>query len=542
MRLNKESVDETLDRLLARFDSPSSARVQSAIDRVGKRLQSRIDDSVSAASSIGDSNPSRRLPRLSLAAAAAFLLAIGISVAGIYLWSSRDNGGYATVESVDGSLYNNSLALKIGDRISMSEIVHTSDGARAQLTLADGSSVEMRSKSELLFERANDGVRIRLREGGIIVNAAKQRTGHLYVQTKDVNVSVVGTVFMVNSEEPGSRVGVIEGEVRVEQEGTRRILMPGEQVMTKPQMEWQPMSEQITWSRHAEEHVALLQQTTAASSQGKPRPSFEVASVKPIDPSSMLRHHEGHLLTRERFLDRTELLQFIVRAYLGGGPCLMTATPTMGQTCPLITGSLPSWVRTDMFEIQATMPPNSVPSYTSRQLHAQDTPEFNLMLKSLLEERFHLKAHWEMKEIPVYALSVRKDGAKLKQKPPESQPRKTPDGFEIHGLYSINTVPTPDDTPRMQMEFLGSSMKQAAETFAIYFDRPLLDRTGLQGEYDFKIEYDVDASTRIPLNPFSGLTPSGLSAALQAVGLTLESTKAPVEILVIDHVQKPSEN
>jgi uncharacterized protein (TIGR03435 family) len=94
----------------------------------------------------------------------------------------------------------------------------------------------------------------------------------------------------------------------------------------------------------------------------------------------------------------------------------------------------------------------------------------------------------------------------------------------------------------MQMEFLGSSMKAAAETFAIYFDRPLLDRTGLQGEYDFKIEYDVDASTRIPLNPFSGLTPSGLSAALQAVGLNLESTKAPVEILVIDHVQKPSEN
>jgi uncharacterized protein (TIGR03435 family) len=177
-------------------------------------------------------------------------------------------------------------------------------------------------------------------------------------------------------------------------------------------------------------------------------------------------------------------------------------------------------------------------------LHDLDTPELNLMLQVLLEERFHLKLHWEMKEIPVYAISIGKNGPRLKQTPLEGQQRKVADGssIEIHGLYGINTVQTPDGIPRMQMDFLGSSMKQAADIFAIYFDRPVVDRTGLLGEYDFKIEYDVDPTARIPQNPFSGLTPAGLSTALQAVGLNLESTKASVEILVIDHVEKPSEN
>jgi uncharacterized protein (TIGR03435 family) len=78
-------------------------------------------------------------------------------------------------------------------------------------------------------------------------------------------------------------------------------------------------------------------------------------------------------------------------------------------------------------------------------------------------------------------------------------------------------------------------------------DRPVLDRTGLNGEYDFKIEYavDPDATNRsggVMTALFSGLTCSGLSAALQDLGLKCESTKGPVEVLVIDHVEKPSEN
>jgi len=469
-------------------------------------------------------------PRIAIFSAAATLLLAVLVAEG---W--RQNPALAIVEDADGSSRN----LSVSDTVRSS---HTG----TTVILADGSRIEMKSNSELSLKRADDGVRIDLVSGVIIVNAAKQPQGHLYVQTKDATISVVGTVFLVNEESEGSRVGVIEGEVHVRLGAAEKSLAPGEQVMTTPRMEWQPVSEQIAWSRHAEEHLALLQQSTPLSTQGNPRPSFELASVKPIDPASMKRGHEGHLLDRERYVDRTELLQFIVRAYLGGGAgsCLMTATPAMGQYCPLISGVLPEWVKKERFEIQAKMPPNSVPSYTYRQARTQDTPELNLMLQVLLEDRFHLKAHREVRELPVYVLTVAKGGPKLKKTPPEGRKRQTSDGIliEIHGLQGVSAVPTQDGIQRMQMDFLGSSMKEAAEAFGIYFDRPIMDRTGINGEYDFTIEYDVEPTMKTPQNPFSGLTPSALSVALQAVGLKLESTKAPVEILVIDHVEKPSEN
>ena len=85
-------------------------------------------------------------------------------------------------------------------------------------------------------------------------------------------------------------------------------------------------------------------------------------------------------------------------------------------------------------------------------------------------------------------------------------------------------------------------MKDAAEAFGMYFDRPIVDKTAIQGEYDFTIEYEDEPSIRVRGNPFSGLTSSALSVALQEVGLKLESTKAPVEVLVIDHVERPTEN
>src|SRR6185503_8277691 len=116
----------------------------------------------------------------------------------------------AVVEAADGGLYGTSgQPARMGEAIAAGAVVRTDGGAGAVLALKDGSRVEMRSKSELSLERADDGMRIRLHTGGIIVNAAKQRTGHLYVQTKDMTVSVVGTIFVVNADTKGSRVAVI---------------------------------------------------------------------------------------------------------------------------------------------------------------------------------------------------------------------------------------------------------------------------------------------------------------------------------------------
>src|SRR5688572_79518 len=192
--------------------------------------------------------------------------------------------------------------------------LHTAGAAGAQVTLADGSQIEMRAQAELTVEREDDGLGIRLRRGDIIVSAAKQRTGHLYVHTTDMTISVVGTVFLVNAGSDGSRVAVIEGEVRVRERGTplRRSgrqgnvdtrLRPGEQLATSPTIARSPVEEAITWSRYADVHRSLLEtfrkgmaqtagvlspvavpgQTPLAAAQAE----FEEASIRECDPDNV---------------------------------------------------------------------------------------------------------------------------------------------------------------------------------------------------------------------------------------------------------------
>lgn len=289
---------------------------------------------------------------------------------------------------------------------------------------------------------------------------------------------------------------------------------------------------------------------------GQPRLTFEVISVKPVDRALMHRNHEGNRLDREIFVDRAELYAYIVGAYVRGSGCLMKLGT--GEACPLIAGAIPSWVRTDRYEVQGKFFSNSVPGYSDRQRRSNDRRELSLMLQSLLEDRFRLKAHRETRQIPVYALRIGKNGPKLKQSGPGSDQLKTGDGnvVEFHGMTGMMSVPGPDGTPRTRLTFKASSMQDAAEALSSYFERPVLDRTGLKGEYDFSIEFDIDPTAPEPdhvdmtsglggqtyINPFRGLTSSALSVGLQEIGLKLESTKAPIEILVIDHVERPTEN
>ena len=162
--------------------------------------------------------------------------------------------------------------------------LYTAGAAGAQVTLADGSRIEMRAQAELTVEREDDGLGIRLRSGDIIVSAAKQRDGHLYVHTKDMTIAVVGTVFLVNAGSDGSRVAVIEGEVRVRERGTpptrsgrqgdvETRLRPGEQVTTSPTIARRPLTEDITWSRNANAHLAILDSFMKGMAQTASGPS-----------------------------------------------------------------------------------------------------------------------------------------------------------------------------------------------------------------------------------------------------------------------------
>lgn len=283
---------------------------------------------------------------------------------------------------------------------------------------------------------------------------------------------------------------------------------------------------------------------SAQSTSSHPRPAFEVASVKPLDRALILYNSNRHQIQGDRFFGRTDLFQFIVRAYLGGSSCVLKA---VGQeVCPLISG-LPGWVKTEGFEIQAKLPSNFVAKYTNRQLRWGDTPEINLMLQILLEDRFHLKVHWETREIPVYVLAVGKNPLKLKETPLQGEFRKQPDGslYEVHGIDTALCNRGTDGIPRCTMNFRASSLQEVADGISAYLDRPVVDRTGLKGNYDFTIDSERDAALppgNLFVNPFSGFSASMFSEGLLAVGIRLESTTAPMRILVIDHVEKPSEN
>lgn len=196
-----------------------------------------------------------------LAAAAAAI----VVVAGGYLILNRlavPAGARATVESVNGSLYlvsqTGETPLQPGQSINEGEIVRTAGGSRAMLRLADGSAVEMNEHAEFSVAMRSRDTTINLDRGDIIVQAAKRHAGHLYVAAQDCLVSVTGTVFSVNSGIKGSRVSVIEGEVRVTESGATSILHPGDQLSTSASVGAVPIQHEIEWSENSSKHLAEL--------------------------------------------------------------------------------------------------------------------------------------------------------------------------------------------------------------------------------------------------------------------------------------------
>ena len=143
------------------------------------------------------------------------------------------------------------------------------------------------------------------------------------------------------------------------------------------------------------------------------------------------------------------------------------------------------------------------------------------LLQSLLAERFQLKFHRESKELPVYALVVAKNGPKFKESAPEAKSLLT--------MTSKNGI---------EMNVTKGNMAQLARQFSNSngVNRPVVDRTGLTGSYDYKLTWTLD---RGALDSDSAAVDIALQEQL---GLKLEAAKAPFEMLVVDHAEKPSEN
>jgi uncharacterized protein (TIGR03435 family) len=244
-----------------------------------------------------------------------------------------------------------------------------------------------------------------------------------------------------------------------------------------------------------------------------PQLSFEAATIKPATPGDrsgkFAKMQSGH--------------QFVVRNY--------TLKDLIGFAYDLpvrrISGG-PSWIEGDMYNILAATPGDGRPSQ----------PEQMAMVRKLLEERFQLRYHVEQREMAVYQLSVAKGGAKLKERPAH------PDA---------PSAPSPELT---NVGFAGSRIETHARYVTIsefasmlqrtVFDRPVVDKTNLMGRYDFDLAWSYDDSQFDgkfpPINIEAANRPSLFSALQTELGLTLESSRAEVDTIIIDGVQKASEN
>jgi hypothetical protein len=222
--------------------------------------------------------PNRSRPvarRLGWVAAAAVL--IGVTAIASYALAPRidramaPSGARGTVASMAGTLVLVSQAatmpLAVGAEIAEGQEVRTGKGSRAVIRLRDGSLLEMAERSDLALTERWSGKTIRLARGSILVEAAKQHRGHLEVATPDSLVSVKGTIFGVTWGLKGSRVSVVQGEVKVDHAGLSKLLYRGQQSATDQSMALTTVATDISWSQNAAQYLAMLGDLAAIQKQ-----------------------------------------------------------------------------------------------------------------------------------------------------------------------------------------------------------------------------------------------------------------------------------
>jgi hypothetical protein len=189
----------------------------------------------------------------------------------------------ATVQAAEGQVFEiadtQTAAVAAGAKLQKGEKVRTAKDARAVVKLGDGSTIEMSDRSELYLTKNGEGTTIHLSRGNIVVEAAKQKDGKLFVESGDSLVSVTGTVFSVNNGTKGSRVSVIEGEVNLNHAGKDRMLRPGEQATTNPAIAMIPVKDEVAWSRNAARYAEVLSALASVNADLRNVDSTQCASL-----------------------------------------------------------------------------------------------------------------------------------------------------------------------------------------------------------------------------------------------------------------------
>ncbi|MDY7091363.1 MAG: FecR domain-containing protein [Acidobacteriota bacterium] len=173
-------------------------------------------------------------------------------------------GEPAVVAQLDGQLFqltrDGYLPVSTGQEVPYGTVLRTARDTEAVLRLADGSELELAPRSEIQVQRRRAGTTVRLSRGNVIVEAAPQGSGNLFVATDDCLVSVTGTIFAVNHGTKGSRVSVVEGAVKVGYGARNAVLTAGDQIATHPSLAPVPVADEVAWSRNVDEYLALLRE------------------------------------------------------------------------------------------------------------------------------------------------------------------------------------------------------------------------------------------------------------------------------------------
>jgi uncharacterized protein (TIGR03435 family) len=201
-----------------------------------------------------------------------------------------------------------------------------------------------------------------------------------------------------------------------------------------------------------------------------------------------------------------------------------------------MVSGLPGWADSAAFDIEAKMDAETIAALKALPKEQGDEQR-RLVLQAMLADRFKLKVHHESKEAPIYSLVIAKGGFKLKDADPNNTyPNgiKGPDGISHAGMMMMrNGTLTAQAVP----------MSNLVVNLSGQVHRIVEDRTGLTGKYDISLQWSPD---EMPSGQDATATassgPSIFTALQEQLGLKLESTKGPVDTVVVDHVEMPSEN
>ena len=603
MNRDRDTVEKALSQHLGLFGA-SASQLTASRERIRERLRVAADAAPrTIETGVRPSVSVREVWRVGLSVAAAAILIVLVATV---RWDRART--LAVVEATGGTLSALSdgvwRPLRYGDVITAFQAIRATGLGGAMLALADGSRIEVRSESELLIEREDDGLGIRLQEGGIIVSAAKQKNGHLYVRTKDITVAVVGTVFAVNAADDGARVTVIEGEVRVREGASETTLRPGEQVSTSPTLAARPLSAEVAWSRNSDAYRTILAAFAKgiAETAGPLTPltdrsgrfsaggqagatavgqEFEEASIRECDPDNLPPTPAGargggansFQMTPGRTYALCVTLATLIRTAYGYSPAAINpggrgramqfdAVYGLGVEDGLRVRGGPDWVRSQRYTIEAV---------AGRPADAETMR--GPMLRSLLEKRFQVKAHIETEQIPAFALTVGPGGLKIKEgtcTPPDPSSVPAPGAPQStvtavrRNLDAARRGATTSGPCGFAGAANGPNLVFVAAGIGVpplsgFLGAPVIDRTGIPStmRFNYVLEFKPDETTPGPLGrspedrPAMQIAsdpaavppaPSLFTVLEQQLGLKLEPAQAPREFIVIDHVERPTPN